>query len=90
MMLVHAMCPYCGPVPIPAADTVVHDRATLCWTCQCCGRPRRRRIHPTAGNILAQAGATRTVTHPEPHAPAPAITYDDLLDFHHELAELRY
>jgi endogenous inhibitor of DNA gyrase (YacG/DUF329 family) len=93
--LVEVGCPNCGAIVVPASSVVCAtseaDHAALCaLDCPTCGRPLFRPLETTDVSTLFLFGA-----HPaegslpfellESHS-GPALSWDEALDFHFELA----
>jgi hypothetical protein len=94
---VEARCAWCGVVPLEADDLAVHagreHGGLLEFRCPSCGRLNLRGLAAHEVELLAGVGIGRTDDAERP-APfellelrsGPPITWDDLLDFHQELA----
>jgi hypothetical protein len=96
---VEARCAWCGVIPLEADDLAVHaghegERGGLLeFSCPSCDRLNLRRLAAHEVELLAGVGIG-PMDQAERPAPlelleirsGPPITWDDLLDFHQELA----
>jgi len=92
---VEARCAWCGVVRLEADDLEIHAGRTghgglLEFRCPACDRLNLRRLTPRDVEVLEGVGI-EPVGRPAPfelmeHRSGPPITWDDLLEFHLELA----
>lgn len=96
MTTVRATCDRCGDVEFTTADVHVRtcldtDDSTYVFACPICGGANAKDASPDVVAVLVQAG----VEHVEWHLPAElrevhrgaALSHDDLIAFHEELAD---
>ena len=94
MATIKATCPDCGDVKLRSRELTVRvcaetDEGTYAFACPRCRERVARNASPRILSLLVSAGVRTEVWHQpaelfEVHA-GPAITADDLLDFHEML-----
>lgn len=96
MTTIKATCPTCGEVGLTPedidlrVDKVEDANSYYAFTCTTCLCEVRKPADARVVRLLVSGGVeVRPVESepraPEPRFPGPAITHDDLLDFHHLL-----
>jgi predicted RNA-binding Zn-ribbon protein involved in translation (DUF1610 family) len=90
MAVIRSKCPTCGDVDMSSdAVSLTADHRHYVYVCPVCGRGVVKKAGAPAVRMLLDAGVVTLGVTAEEHNPdavkapgAPAITYDDLIDFH--------
>jgi predicted RNA-binding Zn-ribbon protein involved in translation (DUF1610 family) len=98
MTTIKATCPTCGEVGLTPDDIELRvdesgtEESFYAFDCPACYENVRKPADERVVQLLLSGGVERLVKEPparapEPRFPWPALTHDDLLDFHYLLEE---
>jgi hypothetical protein len=91
MTTIRATCPTCGEVGLTPDDIDLRvddggEESFYAFDCPACYENVRKPADERIVQLLLSGGVEKRVVErevaPEPRFPYPALTYDDLLDFH--------
>jgi len=93
---IRASCPTCGDVELTSRQVLVRvcaedNQGSYVFRCPDCTMAVAKQADPKIVDLLVSSGVRLTVWHPpaelsEVHS-GPAITYDDLLEFHYAVQQ---
>ena len=91
-MMIRLACPTCGDVDLGIHEVRLEQasagRATYHFGCPACGRHVARPASPRVLLVLRAHGVSPESPDAAPDPGAPALTPDDLLDFHLRLESI--
>ncbi|MGH2731935.1 MAG: hypothetical protein ACRDJF_00020 [Actinomycetota bacterium] len=97
MVIIKTTCPRCGEVDLTAEQIALQvslagEASSYSFNCPVCVKKVRKPADTRVIQLLISGGVKPEVSNgspPEatvPRLPHPALTYDDLLDFHQQLS----